>query len=815
MILVVAVLVWLGILVMVSFTPRLRPETRRAAQLDLAAFGALGVLTAGFFWQLLFTPGIWMPAGGGDLAGFIFPTYHFAQEWITRGVLPLWNPFIFGGTPFLADIQTALFYPPNLITFFLSNPLTYPDLEYLAVLHFYVAGAGMFALLRYGPFHSGEAEPTSDSPGSSRLASLAGACAFAFSDLFITHFGNLNLIATASWLPLAFLFFAKALENQALPDTGAGLHPRSWVTRVEARNIRLALLGGIVLAISFFAGHIQPYLFNVLVLALYALYQVLVVRGEWRRIGILSGVTFATAVGLTAITLVPALELSQLSVRSEFTYADAVQFSLPPIELVGLLVPGFFGRGPQSAWSPWQRVEVGYIGVLPLMLALLAVLLRRNKRTLFYLLLAGLGLLLALGGYAVLHGWLFRLLPGLGQLRAPARFVFVMDFGLAVLAAIGLDALASPLTDALRQTFRSAVRTGAWVALWVALVSGALALGILILGQGQDPALFQRIAGAANALAFFILLLGLAFALLLVLARGWISGRAWSVLALALIVFDLFSLGAYVDVGTSDPTLGYQRTDIIAFLRANIGQARMDSRTDVEGTWRPDTGLLYRIQDMYGDNPLVLRDFDQYWELTGGRDSKAYQLLNVKYVLTLRGTPMPANFRQVFEGGGSIAVWENRTALPRAGVVHSARVGDSLPEIVQEINSGSFDPRAGVILSGSGARELAGTPNAADRAEITSYAPNEITLATSSEAEGFLVLGEIYAPGWRAWVDGQEVPVVRANGVFRAVPLSAGAHEVRLVYDPLTVRIGAIVSAVTLVVVIGLWVWTGQRMRNE
>ena len=173
-----------------------------------------------------------------------------------------------------------------------------------------------------------------------------------------------------------------------------------------------------------------------------------------------------------------------------------------------MLVPGFFGRGPENAWGPWSRVEVGYLGVLPLLLAIFALALRRNARTMFYVVIAVVGLVLALGGFAIVQGWLFQFVPGFGELRAPACFVFVMDFGLATLAAIGFDALVEPMTDAMRVTFRKAVRGGAWVALVAAVASGASALGILILGQGQDPALFQRIGAAANALGFFILLLG-------------------------------------------------------------------------------------------------------------------------------------------------------------------------------------------------------------------------------------------------------------------------------------------------------------------
>ncbi|HZQ09381.1 MAG TPA: YfhO family protein, partial [Anaerolineae bacterium] len=666
--------------------------------------------------------------------------------------------------------------------------------EYLSVLHFFIAGAGMYALLRFAPL-------TLDNHPLNRVACLAGAVAFAFSDLFITHFGNLNLIASAAWLPLIFLFFMRAVDANK-----TSLFGKSGLT--------YALLTGIVLAISFFAGHVQPFLFIVLALALYAGYSSALQRAAWQRIARLLGIALAVGAGLSAITLLPALELTRLSVRSAFTYQDAAQFSLPPLELVGILVPGFFGRGPENAWGPWSRVEVGYIGVFPLTLAVFALILRRNVKTLFFASLALVGLLLALGGYAILHGWLFQFVPGFGQLRAPARFVFLFDFGLTVLAGIGVDALVSPMSQVLRDQFRHIVRNSAWIAFAFALVSGALALGILILGQGQDPALFQRIANAANALAFFILLLAFSFALLIVLARDWLSNRLWSFLALALIFFDLFSLGAYVDVGTSDPTLGYQRADIVDFLRANNGLARIDSRTDVEGVWRPDTGLLYGLQDVYGDNPLVLNDFATYWERLGGRSSYLYRMLNVNHILVRRGTPLPSNFTKVFDGSGSISIFQNNCNDPRAWVVYNARVNNDLNTILDSLQGdcqtidSSVPDEIIILVSGNGAQELQQNNFVrSDPFTITGYAPNEIVGNANARADGYVFFSEVYVPGWRAFVDGQEVPVVRANYLFRAVPITAGTHQVRLIYDPLSFKLGAIISGLTLFIVVAAFIW--------
>ena len=179
----------------------------------------------------------------------------------------------------------------------------------------------------------------------------------------------------------------------------------------------------------------------------------------------------------------------------------------------------------------------------------------------------------------------------------------------------------------------------------------------------------------------------------------------WAVLAVAADLFDVFSLGAFVDYGTSDPTLGYQRQDVVDFLRGERGAgADLIRGTDVEGVWKPETGLLYGLQDVYGDNPLVLNDFDTFWNELGGRDKAGYALLNVKYVLTSRGAPMPANFVKAFDGAGGITVWENQTALPWAWMVGTTRVDNDLENIRAELQRGEIDPKQVAVLSGDGAR---------------------------------------------------------------------------------------------------------------
>lgn len=814
MILSLAAALWILALAAAALRSLPPPKTRNLAHLlhysvesnavrDLLAMGTLGLGTGLFFWRLL-AGQVWMPAGGGDLAQFLYPTYSFAAEWWRRGFVPLWNPYLFGGAPFVGDIQSGIFYPINLLTFFISVPLTFRDMELLSVLHFLVAGTGMYAFLRWGKLGTEtQSEHPTQQPASStgavvksdwalsRLACLGGAAAFEFSDLFITHFGNLNLIAVAAWMPLVLLFYRRAVTD---------------------RRTAFALVAGVILAVAFFAGHIQSFLFIVIALACWTLYEMATSGSRWMPVRMLV-VTGIIAFGLSAPVLLPSLEMAQNTVRAAFPYEQAAQFSLPPAQLVGLFVPGFFGRGAQNSWAPWDRVEVGYIGILPLLLALLALVLRRDRLVRFSGLLALLGLALALGGYAVLHGWLYQFAPGLGQLRAPARFVFLFDFGVAVLAAVGFDALVHSLPASAEDILGKIGRSAPWAFLLVALTAGGMALTILILGQGQDPVLYARMAKAVNALAFFILLLALAMGLIVARATRFFHSGAWGVLALALIFFDLFSLGANVDTSTENPARVFEHPDAVAFLKSDGDIYRVDPRgTGVDSTWTADTAIVHGLFSIDGDNPLVLTAFNRYWESYGSRSSALYDLLNVKYLIGRKGVLLDrAKFRPAFDGDPAVDIFENTRVLPRAFIVSASQSVPNSDAALAAILAPGFDPARTVVLeSGSGAafpQGIAAQTGGAASVKIVGYSPDEIDLETSSTGAGWVVLSEVYYPGWRGWVDDNEVNVLRADYAFRAIQLPQGNHRVRLVFDPLSFKIGVVLFGGLVLACAGWGAW--------
>lgn len=751
---------------------------------DLWAVGLLALATVGFFWRVLFAGG-WMPAGGGDLAPFLYPNYSFAAASLKQGVVPLWNPHLYGGVPFAADIQSGLFYPPNLALFLLQPQITYRALEYLAIFHFFLAGVTMYFCLR-GLGEGGQ-------EGLSRPAALVGAVAFMFSDLFITHFGNLNMIAVAAWLPLIFLLFHRALTG---------------------RNAPFAALGGVVLAVSTLAGHIQVTLFILLALGLYALW-----RGglTWQRGGgwwealaplLYLALLCVVGLGLSAPVLLPAYEMAAHTPRAALGYEEAARYSLNPAQLVGLLIPGYLGRDPALYWGPWDRVETGYIGVLPLLLAAVALLLRRDSPSRFFALLAPLALLLAMGGYGFLHGWLYALVPGFGQLRAPARFVFLFDFAIAGLAATGLEALLSEESAQRRAQVGRLLRLIGGGFLGMLLLAAPLAYFALLVNQDKDPSIFRRSASAAQGVVTLALLGGAALGLLWLWKAGRLRRSALGGLAVALVVLDLFTLGAGVDVGSTDPTANFHHPAALDFLKSDPNFHRVEVSESAWHLWQPDTALLHGLYDAWGlYNPLVLSDYRRFWEEKGGRDSALYSFLGVKYVVSPKGeSPGGEQFVAVFTQDPQVDIYLNRGALPCALLVGRAMVAADHETAWAALHRPGFDPANEVVVEGGEALDT--SPRGA--ISFQGYGLNEVSLSVETTAEAYLVLSEVYYPGWQATVDGQPAPLYRANYAFRAVRLTPGAHRVNLAFAPLSWRVGLGLSAGTALALL-LWAAIARR----
>jgi len=782
----------------------LRLDIKPDAKRDAAALTLLLLIVLLFFWPLLFA-GRWIPRGGGDLVSFLWPMYRFAARSLRAGVVPLWNPHLYSGAPFIADNQSGLLYPINLLAFALFGQPSYGVMEGLVVLHIWLAGAGAFVLAR--------------GLGRRRAAALFGGVAFALSDLFVTHIGNLNLNATAAWLP--WLLY---LTHRALTGGGPG-----W-----------AAGAGAVLAVSALAGHGQMLLFLGLTFVLYLLYRL---AADWRRgprhgrrTLALAGLVVAVGVGGAALTLLPAWEMAAHTGRGHLPYDEATRYSLPPRALVGLLAPGFYGRGPAGFWGAWERVEVGYAGVATLVLAAVGLAAGFRSRPtphaprntqhatrnthhaplpLFFALLTLLALLLALGRHAPFYRLVYRFVPVFDQVRAPARLILLTDLGLAMLAAGGLDGL-------LRGGGRLRASDGAlsggasqtWTA-WIGLGALAAAGALLAVGLPQARALPppDRVPQATASVVVAAALLGLSGALVAWLARCPRAARhrrwaGW--LFVGLLAADLIGLGSTLETEPHDPTLGFRHDDVVAFLRQDPGLFRIEGAA---AAWQPDAALVHALYDIGGIyNPLELAPYQAYRWAVGERGALLYNLLGAKYVLADAGHP-PGDERlvPVYTEHPEIDVYLNTAALPRALLVPRARVVSGHAAAWEAIHAPGFDPTQTVVLErgqmeGQGLGDAGGASQDEGDSSISfvRYGLNQVELAVRAPAGGWLVLSDVYYPGWRATVDDAPAPLLRADYVFRAVPLPPGEHAVRMTFAPWTWRVGLAVSVLAWSG-LGLW----------
>ncbi len=513
-----------------------RPDWRK----DVLAAGLLALACIGYFWRVL-AGDSFMPADGGDLLSFLWPTYRFAAESLQAGQWPLWNPHLYSGAPHVADIQAGFLYPPNLALFLASADFGALAMQGMSILHMWWAGLGMYVLLRSLRSSDADGAPRSLA---GRPAALAAGVAFAFSDPFWIHFGNLNLIAVASWLPWVVACYARALEGRVQGNTDTQRHASRFTPNP---SLAWSAVGGLLLGVATLAGHIQSTLFIGVTVVLYGLFWLYF---ELQEPGLAARQAAARLLGYTALlagigvliaapVVLPAVQLAGYTARASWSYQETVGYSLSPAQWIGLVIPGFFGRGPQLHWGLWPRVEVGYIGILPLALAALALLGRRNRHTWTFLGIAGVGFVLALGIYSIPHGWL-SLLPGFDLLRAPGRFVLLLSFGLAALAGVGLQVLLSPVGDSEAWKAMTRLSSGlGWLSKAIAVIVIPLTFAALLLTQDRDPAVYVRVAVAAIAVMLAVAFLWASWALVAARRAGWARPGAVGALAIVLIFLDL------------------------------------------------------------------------------------------------------------------------------------------------------------------------------------------------------------------------------------------------------------------------------------
>ena len=439
-----------------------RPRGSRLGVIAAVAVVLAGLLT--IYGRLIFEG---LVLSGYDVQTYFFPYWAYAAASLGDGRLPLWNPHVFMGVPFLANPQSAVFYPLNWPLYLLDPARA---LSTALMLHVALGAVGMLALARAG-LRLGW------------LAAATGAAAFAFSGFFAGQMEHINQVSVAAWIPWLIL----AIE------LGVAGTKRWWA------------VAPLIVALMILAGHPQTAYVGLTFGLAWALVvgfrQVRGTSARWRAHGALTGLSLwlvgaVGGAGLAAAQILPALDLSREGIRSGgLMFHEAVSFSLPTGEALPGLLPTFLHL-------PSSTEFVAYVGVVGVMLAALGAVHRwREPRVVFLVLAALVAILLALGPATPLFGLAHRIVPGVALFRVPARWLLVAVFALALLAAYGTEALATASGRPRRERLQ---RLGVWLAALAGL--GGLSLGVAI----AEPPLRDGLAWtwglvAAIALVFVTL----------------------------------------------------------------------------------------------------------------------------------------------------------------------------------------------------------------------------------------------------------------------------------------------------------------------
>lgn len=739
-----------------------------------------------------------------------WPWRQFAADELRAGRLPLWNPNIGSGAPQLADHQSAVLYPPNVIFWLLPVPYA---MGLSLTLHAILAGAGMVALAR--------------DLGLSRLAAMIAALCLMFSGYMVARGAFLTEVAAIAWLPLLWLLVRRTARQP------------------NAKNVALLAL---IIATQFLAGHAQTWFYSMGSVGLVALWEIgkslranrklpnterhppLAIR---RLLLATCSLLIALALGvaLAGAQFLPTMELSQLAGRAGRADWEAfsLQYSFWPWRVLTLLAPDFFGTPARgNFWgyaNYWENA--GYIGLLPTLLALWAVVawIRRRKgagknsvlrEVPFWAVLALLALLLAMGKNMPLYMLLYRYVPGFNSFQAPARLLCIYTPAVALLAGLGADAL------------RPSERRGK-ACIWGLVIS----LGILLAG-GAAAVLFAGVKATFIGATIKAAVWGaLSFALLWLGNRIWERAqwhRAWQWAVALFVAADLLAAGWALnprveaefyqhesEIGAFLAEDGRGRTFFFAdplddllygrYLRFDtFGPRDLDFWLTLRESLLPDLGSVENVPGANSFEPLV---DGRYWALLQAIEEmpqktalRTLGMMNVAYVLD----PTEDPGLEIAYRSPTINVYRNPYLMPRAYIVYQAQNATTSEEALAALAAPDFDPASQVILESAHLQPAPPNPQLStfnpqlDSCTLLPSPPNQVKIRAVLSQSGYLVLADTFYPGWTATVDGQAVEILRANVAFRAVALGAGEHEVEFRYRPRSFAIGAVCSIVALVV---------------
>lgn len=750
--------------------------------------GVCVLLSLLFYRDFVFGPGTML--FGTDMLDQAYQLRKFGVEEIRSGRgFPLWNPFVYGGLPYLAVLPGPVFYPTSLL--YLLMPL-HRAIGWTFVLHTALGGIFAYAAarsLRLGPW-----------------ASAVAGLAFMFTGMVVStlyggHDGRMFVMVL---VPLAFALLERGLQS-GRPGWFVGM--------------------GLVVALQIFTPHVQLMYYSSLCLSLYALARIVALwrggetggSGAARLLGWFSfGFVIAALIG--AAQLVPTWRILEIAVRGgtgESGYSFAASWALPPQEITSLFLPDLIGSlGTYWGSNPF-KLHTEYLGAVPIVLALLGLTgIRSDSRVRILGGIAFLCLLFALGAATPVHRLLYAVIPFVSRFRAPSMMLGPGALFVALLAGIGWQRV----LDACRDSEQTLTWTVA-----AALVGPLLLIGLAAAASPGGlarwahtalyPAGWERFPGPEALDALRVNGVAVVLGCAVVLGGIWgVSRRGWSsasvgLVVLAVLVADLWRVDArYLEITT--PAEAFPAIESVNLMQSKLEPGERVFPVPGRGGFGPNELMGYRVPSVTGSQNFRLEWFER---LSGGLSYRnfgvpgVWPLLDLRFLTTDAPVETPLLTR-VGQGPRGI-VYEVAADRPHAwfpaAVEATQDTAVALTRVLAMTDPGALAIVEAEVAPGAGS----GT------ASVSKFEPDEVVIEIEAERSGLLFVSEIWHPSWLAFIDGEPVEVLRTNVAFRGVVVPAGRHELRFQYSVAEFRLGFGLSAVG--VVGALAVLIGGRLRKS
>jgi len=704
-----------------------------------------------------------------DIITQIYPWKTLTINTFRNLQIPLWNPYSFSGTPQLANYQSAVLSPFNLLFFILPFIDAWSLLVLLQPL---LAGIFTYLFLR--------------SLKISNEGSVIGSLAFMFCGFMTTWMAYTTLGYAILFLPLALYAIEKFYQTQ--------------------RN-RFLILLSFCLPLSFFSGHFQISIYFSLFVAAYIVFKF------WQTRNICDTLCLALyaflGVLLSLPQLLPSVEAYTQSLRSSIFAKGEV---IPWGYLSTFLAPDYLGNPvTRNDWFGHYAEWNAYIGVIPLMLGIYALFKTRQKEILFFSLMALLAILFSF--QTPLLDLLFYLKIPVLSTSAASRIIVLFSFSMVVLAAYGSEQLLLDIKQ------KKVVSVYAFLSAFAAIFVLLWVIVLLKLMLPLDKITIAKQNLILPTAIFFVFWVLATLALLTVHLKKEVLLKIIVAGVILVVAFDLLRFSS--KWMPFDPRgLMYPNIPIAEEFNNISGFDRVLAGLGGEGV------IYYRLPSLEGYDAVYIKRYGEFiaslgngkftqasrsvveFPKNGVDTAKAVNLLGIKYVVHKVAdghaswtfpfwTYPPGTFPTIYNDG-IYQIFENKAAFPRAFLVNSYAVESNPQQILDTMSSPDFNLRNAVVLEQNPKLKLSGKGTA----NITNYSSGKISIETNSSGNNLLFLSDSYYPGWQAYVDGRQTQIYRADFAFRAIYVPSGTHRIEFIYSPLSFNLGILGAVLGLLVII-------------